>query len=138
MKYLLILFLSVLLFSCKKTEPLQITETKDYYYKIVEFDVNGKTSESPIRHIGVNQAVSDEDEDEDEDEDDDHTTCPIKLETISITQSGDNVIIYWEAENEDNVNHYEVHKSTDAINYDLISTKEVSPNGKYKVVDIIK
>jgi hypothetical protein len=140
MKYLLILLLSVLLFSCKKTEPLQIVETKNYYYKIVEFDVNGKTSESPIRHIGVDQVVSskDEDEDEDEDEDDDHTTCPIKLETISITQSGDNVIIYWEAENEDNVNYYEVQKSTDAINYELISTKQVSPDGKYKVVDKIK
>ena len=134
MKHLLILIASVLLFSCKKTEPLQITETKDYYYKIVEFDVNGKTSESPIRHIGVNQAVSDEGEDDD----DDHTTCPIKLETISITQSGDNVIIYWEAENEDNVNHYEVHKSTDAINYELINAKEVSSNGKYKVIDKIK
>jgi hypothetical protein len=135
MKYLLILFLSVLLFSCEKTELPKITERKSYYFKIVEFNINGKTSESPIIHIGVNQAVSDDDDDDD---DDDNHTVPIKLETISITQSGDNVIIYWEAENEDNVSYYEVQNSTDAINYKLISTKEVSSNGKYKVVVKIK
>ena len=148
MKYLLILFLSVLLFSCEKTELPKTTERKSYYFKIVEVNTNGKTSESPIIHIGVNQAVSDDDDDdddddeddddEDDDDEDDNHTVPIKLETISITQSGDNVIIYWEAENEDNVSYYEVQNSTDAINYKLISTKEVSSNGKYKVVVKIK
>lgn len=136
MKHLLILIASVLLFSCKKTEPLQITETKDYYYKIVEFDLNGKPSESPVKHLSyTNSAVSDEGE---EDDDDDHHTCLIKLETISVTQSGNIVTIYWEAENEINVHHYEVQKSTDAINYESLCTKQVSPDGKYKVVDIIK
>ena len=139
MKYLLILFLSVLLFSCKKTELPKITERNSYYFKIVEYNINGKTSESPIIHIGVNQSFTDDDIDDDDDDDDDnHHTLPIKLETLSITQSGDNVIIYWEAENEDNVNYYEVQNSTDAINYNLISTKEVSPSGKYKVVVKVK
>ena len=141
MKYLLILFLSVLLFSCEKTELPKITERNSYYFKIVEYNIDGKKSESPIIHIGVNKAVTDDDDnddDDDDDDDDDNHTVPIKLETISITQSGDNVIIYWEAENEDNVNYYEVQNSTDAINYNLISTKEVSPSGKYKVVVKVK
>ena len=141
MKHLLILIASVLLFSCKKTEPIN-QPTQDLYYKIIEYSLDGKTSESPIKHInvnGVNQAVSDEgDDDDDDDDDDDHTTCPIKIETISITQSGNNVVIYWEAENEDNVNYYEVQKSTDALNYKQVTTKNVSSNGKYKVIDLIK
>ena len=123
MKKLSFLFLIVLL-SCTKQTTV-ITPQKDLYYKIVEYDVDGSSVSSPIRHVGVTNL----------DGDDDHHPCPIKLETVSITQSGNVVTIYWEAENESSVNHYEVQRSFNSIDWKTISNNNVSGTGKYKVFD---
>jgi hypothetical protein len=115
MKHLLYVAILILA-SCSKKEQLTETNSKTIFYKIQEVDNDGKTFESPIKRIDlelIESAISDNGHNHEDDDDDDDNPVPIKIETISLTKNGSNSVkIYWEAENEDNVNYYSIERSS--------------------------
>jgi hypothetical protein len=141
MKHLLYVAILILA-SCSKKEQLTETNSKTIFYKIQEVDNDGKTFESPIKRIDmdfIETIVRDNghnhEGDDDDDDDDDDNPVPIKIETISLTKNGSNSVkIYWEAENEDNVNYYSIERSFDLTNWKSISIKE-KLRGKYTHID---
>jgi len=137
MKHLLYVAILILA-SCSKKEQLTETNSKTIFYKIQEVDNDGKTFESPIKRIDlelIESAISDNGHNHEDDDDDDDNPVPIKIETISLTKNGSNSVkIYWEAENEDNVNYYSIERSFDLTNWKSIGIEEKS-GGKYAHID---
>ena len=131
MKHLIYITL-LFLISCTKS-PSFTSQSKIIFYKIQEVDNNGIITESEVRHI--NSEISLTSKNEDDHYCDDTTVLPITIGTFNLTKITPNSVkIYWESENEDNVNHYNVVKSYDSKEWEII---DIEPKnlGKYSVID---
>lgn len=140
------LILAVLLFAACSKPNITTYDTKKVFYKLQEVDKDGKTTDSPIRYTDVTIANKNGDEgggghhdhegdDDDDDDDDNHNPLTIKIETFVVKKINSNTIrIYWEATDEDNVNHYNILKSFDAENWDKM-VEIVKDSGKYEYID---
>lgn len=138
MKHLIYITL-LFLISCTKS-PSFTSQSKIIFYKIQEVDNNGRITESEVRHIKSEISLTSKDEDEGEDDDDEHdcgdtTVLPISIGAFILTKITPNSVkIYWESENEDNVNFYNVVKSYDSKKWEIINIKPKNL-GKYSVID---
>ena len=146
MKQLLFLAI-ILLMACSK--PTILTETKTLYYRIQQVDKDGKTYTSVTRYVRVDDTLvardgeegdDDDDDDEDEDEDDDDhcdtTVLPIKIGTFAVSKIDNSRIrVSWEAENEQEVDHYIIERSTDLKNWVVRLNYIPDLSGKYTITD---
>ena len=145
MKYLL-LCVTIFLLSCSKPQQPTISVSGDdyAYYKITQVDFDGKTTSTPVKYVKLNSNTSkdildyngDGDHDGDDDDDDDHHTVPIIFESFTLNLISSNLVqVNWSATNEQNVDHYILERSNDAITWNQIINVNVSTDGTYSVID---
>ena len=144
MKYLL-LCVTIFLLSCSKPQqPTISVNGENYaYYKITQVDIDGKTTSTPVKYVKLNSNTSKDilgdngdGEHDDEDEDDDHHTVPIIFESFTLTLIGSNMVqVNWSATNEQNVDHYILERSNDALTWNQVMNINVSVDGTYSLID---
>ncbi len=62
-------------------------------------------------------------------------TLPLQLTTYTVKLNNQTVVNYWETKNQVNVNHINVQRSTDGINFNTIEKITVKPEGSYTFID---
>lgn len=143
MKQLLAMLLLALA-ACNKPSPSDAVSL-DLYYRIVEISVDGKRTESPIKHTsrnvsrdgnGNNNPGGGNGNGNGGGNNNGGGGCvPIKVETIQVQKIDELTYrITWEAENEQSTKEYLVERSLDSKGWAV--RKSVRPGtGSYEVID---
>jgi hypothetical protein len=145
---ILLIFLLFLVSCSKKQEIISIE--KEYFYRVAEVTIDGKTTFTPIKRVSVErflyqkdqiliQNSDDEDDDEDEDdEDDQHTTCPIDITTYTVVQDNNGIRIEWRSLNEESTSFYRIERSVDLKEWDRRTVIMPNNQGYYLYYDSLQ
>jgi hypothetical protein len=146
-----ILLISLLfLVSCNKKHEIVSIE-KEYFYRVAEVTLDGKTTFTPIKRISVEQFLyqknpvviqnsdgedsGEDEEDEDEDEDGDNSPCPIDITTYTVSQYNDKIKIQWKSLNEEKTSFYRIERSDDLKKWDRRTVIMPNDQGFYLYYD---
>lgn len=146
MKHLLFLVLSILtLNSCQKGSDT-ILQDKDYFYRLASKDVDGELSYSNVESTKLQVELVAESNGGGDDEDcNDYCKrhprdprchlVPITLEYFRVYVSDNKVFATWKTSLEANLDHFELQRSEDAINYKTVAI--IIPKGpsEYTIKD---
>jgi hypothetical protein len=97
--------------------PLSLADTNNY-----SFAVDGNAASSGDRFMVVFKA---------------NTTLPVQFTNVKAYQKGTTVQVDWKVATEQNMKHYVVEKSTDAVNFTSIATQTANniDNSSYSAID---
>ncbi len=64
------------------------------------------------------------------------TPLPVNITSIKATQKENNVVVDWTVENEVNIKEYQVQKSTDGRNFEVLETVKANNSKAYSGIDV--